>query len=174
MEQRVVKIEPWGIWAFKTWGRVNKEEGQKIWEKTWRATKYGRPLTSLPWICIPVRYSVLLRKTNKSSNWHLGMEGKAKEKWNHLEAADCSFSKWLNAKFNWMCSTRENSLLIKTSILEVPSNLASFLNYNMCKRKTPTMFYPDNSFFIHNLYWVCNLWRWEFSRHWSSDFESML
>lgn len=30
---------------------------------------------------------------NKSSNWHLGMEGKVKEKYSHLEAADCPFSK---------------------------------------------------------------------------------
>jgi len=32
-------------------------------------------------------------KRNKSSNWHLGMEGKVKERWNNLEAADCPFSK---------------------------------------------------------------------------------
>ena len=31
-------------------------------------------------------------KRNKSSNWHLGMEGKVKERWNNLEAADCPFS----------------------------------------------------------------------------------
>lgn len=137
-------MESWGIW-----GKVKR----KGWEDLRK--KRGELLNMVdPWLLFheyvfqwEIQCFLEKQTSHQTGIWEWG-GGEAKEKWNHLEAADCSFSKWLNAKFNWMCSTRENSLLIKTSILEVPSNLASFLNYNMCKRKTPTIFYLNNTFYL--------------------------
>lgn len=62
--------------------------------------------------------------------------GEAKEKWNHqkLQTVPLANDGMLNLIG---CAPLEKTVyvLIKTSILEVPNNLASFLNYNMYQKK---------------------------------------
>lgn len=80
-----------------------------------------------------------------------------RENCSHLEAADCSFSKRLDAQFNWLCFTRKN---IVHSLKHQNSNfqdICSFLNYNMSRIWDLMIFHRDYTFVttIYNLQTIC-------------------